>query len=86
MKGKIEDEIKKVGFSKVRIYRPSLLLGNRSKKRLGEWVMGMMFRLFSWMIPKTYAPTDASVLAKMMATHLHQTEEGVHIFEASMIQ
>ncbi len=86
VKGNVEDEIKKAGFSTVRIYRPSLLLGNRSKKRWVEWLMGVVFAMFFWMIPKKYAPTDASVLAEMMASHLHQMGDGVHIYEAGVIK
>lgn len=86
VKGLIEDELKKVGFHRLMIYRPSLLLGQRVKKRPSELVMALFFRWFFWAIPQKYHPTDSMVLANLMAEHALDFENGVHIFEASVIK
>ena len=86
VKGSVEHEIKKAGFPRLFIYRPSLLIGPRHEWRWGERIMGMLFRLFSGVIPKKYAPTYVASLATLMAKNLHQTNDGVHIIESSMIQ
>jgi uncharacterized protein YbjT (DUF2867 family) len=86
VKGAIENELKKNGFHRLLIYRPSLLLGRRAKKRPGELAMALFFRCFFWGIPKKYHPTDAVVLAKLMAEHALGFENGVHIFESSVIK
>ena len=46
-KGEVEVELKKLNFSKLRIMRPSFLIGNRKEKRLGEKIGIFLFKLFS---------------------------------------
>ena len=36
MKGELDDAIKELSFSKIRIFKPSLLMGQREEKRMGE--------------------------------------------------
>ena len=86
VKGSIENELKKNGFHRLMIYRPSLLLGQREKKRSAELVMALFFRCFFWAIPQKYHPTDSFVLAKLMAENALDFENGVHIFESSVIK
>ena len=46
-KGEVEEELKKLNFSKLGIMRPSFLLGNRKEKRFGEKIGIFLFRLLS---------------------------------------
>ena len=46
-KGEVEEELKKIKFSKLGIMRPSFLMGNRKKKRFGEKIGIFLFKLFS---------------------------------------
>ncbi len=85
VKGKIEDDLKKVGFETVLIYRPSLLLGDRDNIRYSEIGLSIMFKLFSWVIPKRYQPTDSDSLAKLMVKNASEPLKGVHTFEPDMI-
>jgi hypothetical protein len=39
MKGQLEDDVQKIGFKHTVILRPGLILGQREKSRLGEYVL-----------------------------------------------
>ena len=46
-KGEVEEELKKLNFSKLGIMRPSFLMGNRKEKRFGEKIGIFLFKLLS---------------------------------------
>ena len=46
-KGEVEEELKKLNFSKLGIMRPSFLMGNRKEKRIGEKIGIFLFKLLS---------------------------------------
>ena len=46
-KGEVEEELKKIKFSKLGIMRPSFLMGNRKQKRFGEKIGIFLFKLLS---------------------------------------
>ena len=46
-KGEVEEELKKLNFTKLGIMRPSFLLGNRKEKRFGEKIGIFLFKLLS---------------------------------------
>lgn len=48
-KGQAEEELKKIGFDRLVIVRPSLLLGNRSEKRLGEDIGKAIYYIFRFL-------------------------------------
>jgi uncharacterized protein YbjT (DUF2867 family) len=79
VKGAIEDHIAGMGFDSLIIYRPSLLLGKRREFRWTEALMGIGFRLFSWGIPRSLAPTDSAVLAKRMIADIKCPAPGVSV-------
>ncbi len=47
-KGEMEEQLKKVGFDRLVIVRPSLLLGKRNEKRLGEDLGKFFYSLFKF--------------------------------------
>ena len=79
VKGKLETELKKCGFERLMIYRPSLLLGDRKEWRLGEQLMTLFFKAFAWLIPTTYQATDAMLLAQNIHADIHRIKEGVYV-------
>tara|TARA_A100001015_G_scaffold311526_1_gene414950 strand:- start:5808 stop:6449 length:642 start_codon:yes stop_codon:yes gene_type:complete len=85
VKGNIEDDLKKVNFHSLNIYRPSLLVGNRSEIRVGEKITEAFFKFFSLIIPKKYLPTDSNKLAKLIVENLQQDNSGNQVFESFMI-
>ena len=46
-KGEVEEELKKLNFTKLGIMRPSFLMGNRKEKRFGEKIGICLFKLLS---------------------------------------
>ena len=60
-KGLVEEELKKLNFSKLGIMRPSFLIGNRKEKRVGEKIGIFLFKILS---PLFFGP-----LKKMRPIH-----------------
>ena len=85
VKGRVEESIQSFGFNRCVIYRPSLLLGKRKEFRPMEWVMGVFFKLFIWLIPQKYHPTRVSILANRIVNDIHQLNNGIHIVESAVI-
>lgn len=50
VKGKLEDEIKKLSLSSVVIFRPSMLLGNRNEFRFAEKIGQIAMRTFDFLL------------------------------------
>ena len=46
-KGQVEEELKRLNFTKLGIMRPSFLMGNRKEKRIGEKIGILVFKLLS---------------------------------------
>ncbi len=89
IKGELENALKKVGFKSLCIFRPSLLIGKRSKGRTGEFfgmVIGGILRPFLIGLFKKYRPIEAEVVARAMITAAKSGFKGVHIFESDEIQ
>lgn len=81
VKGKLENELKLLGFKKLNILRPSMLLGPRKEFRLGEWISKQIMILFSWLIPAKYmAVRDQMVARCMLHSTLHH-QNGTFILE-----
>lgn len=69
IKGKAEEELKSIGFERLVIVRPSLLLGNRNEKRLGEDIGKILYSVFKfvfWGPLKKYRGIEAIDVAKAM--------------------
>ena len=68
-KGKVEEELKKLNFSKLGIMRPSFLMGNRKEKRVGEKIGIFLFKMLSplFLGPlKKMKPIHSEKVAKAM--------------------
>ncbi len=67
MKGELEDKVMDLGFKRISIFQPSLLLGNRPETRLGEtmgaWVLPLVCRLPGL---KRYRPIRGDQVAARM--------------------
>ncbi len=69
VKGELESDVSKIDFDFVSIFRPSLLLGERSNdKRLGEGLAQTLFNLSKPILPATFSvrPIEASRVALAM--------------------
>lgn len=66
-KGELEDYARSLGFSRLDIIQPSLLLGPRKKFRPGEWLMQKICGPLAPLFPLAYRPIKATELARYMA-------------------
>ena len=86
-KGEVEEELIKLNFSKLRIMRPSFLMGNRKEKRYGEKIGIFLFKLLSplFLGPlKKMKPIKAEEVAKAMINVAQKDYEQI-IFESNEI-
>ena len=86
-KGLVEEELKKLNFSKLGIMRPSFLIGNRKQKRVGEKIGIFFFKLLSplFLGPlKKMKPIHSEKVAKAMIK-ISNGDFKQHIFESNEI-
>ena len=86
-KGEVEEELKRLNFSKLGIMRPSFLLGDRKEKRIGEKIGIFVFKLLSplFLGPlKKMKPIHSATVAKAMIA-ITQNNSSKTIFESNEI-
>ncbi len=86
-KGEVEEELKKLNFTKLVIMRPSFLLGNRKEKRFGEKAGIFLFKLFSplFLGPlKKMKPIQAKKVAQAMI-NVSNADFQKEVFESNEI-
>ena len=86
-KGEVEEELKRLNFSKLGIMRPSFLLGDRKEKRIGEKIGIFVFKLLSPLFVgplKKMKPIHSATVAKAMIA-VTQNNNSKIIFESNEI-
>ena len=86
-KGEVEEELKKLNFTKLGIMRPSFLMGNRKEKRFGEKIGIFLFKLLSplFLGPlKKMKPIHSEKVAKAMIK-ISNGDFKQHVFESNEI-
>ncbi|NTS43386.1 NAD(P)H-binding protein [Flavisolibacter sp. BT320] len=84
LKGEVEDDIKLLPLKTIAIFRPSMLLGNRTESRpaekIGQVAMPVLSGLLvgSW---RKYKPIHARDVAAAMVRASHQNEDGIFVYE-----
>ncbi len=86
VKGEIEDALKKLNFEALLLFRPSLLLGNRSEQRWGEQMGESVMKLFKPLIPEKYQAIEASKVAKAMVLITTSNVKGNIVYESDVLQ
>ena len=86
VKGEVERDLMALSYPTLLVFRPSLLLGNRSEKRLGERIGSGVMRLFAPLIPAKYKAVEAEKVATAMLTTMQQHHVGHHVFESNDLQ
>jgi uncharacterized protein YbjT (DUF2867 family) len=86
VKGEVERDLIALRYPTLLIFRPSLLLGNRSENRLGERIGSGVMRLFGPLIPAKYKAIESEKVANAMLTTMQQNHVGTHIFESNDLQ
>jgi uncharacterized protein YbjT (DUF2867 family) len=89
VKGEMETAVSQFNIPKIQVFRPSLLMGNRTEKRGGEKiaqaVMGKMGFLFAGRLLK-YKGIHADVVAKAMIKAAKEDVKGFTVFESGVMQ
>jgi uncharacterized protein YbjT (DUF2867 family) len=89
VKGEIEAAISVLNFQSVSIFRPSLLLGERTEFRLAERIMEPLAKAFSFFLIgglRKYRAIEARTVAAAMIEIARAKTQGVNIFESDRIQ
>lgn len=89
VKGEIEEELKKLNLKKLAIFRPSLILGQRSESRpaeaLGQILAKAIDPLLSLLVPQ-YAGVDAEKIADAMILSSKDQKLGNSLFLSDKIK
>jgi uncharacterized protein YbjT (DUF2867 family) len=87
VKGEIEQSLKALPFNSLLIFRPSLLLGDRNEKRVGEDIGKVVMKLIPYIGPlKKYKPILGRQVANAMHKQAKLSHNGVQVFESSSLQ
>lgn len=82
VKGEAEARLRAMAFRSVTIVRPSLLLGERAERRLGEEVG----KLLGFLAPPAYRPVEARDVARSIVRALAEDAPGVRVVENAEIR
>ena len=87
-KGEVEEKLKGLNFKQLTIVKPSILLGKRSKFRLGEFLSQRIFVLLSFLFVgplKKIKPINSKQVAKAMA-FIAKNGNSQMIYESDALQ
>ncbi len=86
VKGQVEEAIDRVGFQSYHIFRPSLLLGERTEKRAGEGAATVVYQALGFLIPLKYKAIDSAKVARAMLHMAKLNSKGKFIHESKELQ
>ena len=89
VKGQAEEAVKRVGFDAVHIFQPSLLLGHRAERRVGERLATVAARALVPLLAgplRRYRPIGAETVARAMIAVARRAERGVHTYPSDQIE
>lgn len=81
LKGEIEEAVIKKGPSSISIFRPSMLMGERKERRMGEAIGKVLMQAFSFLIPTRYKIIHAEKVALAMVKASKTEGNGVHYYD-----
>lgn len=86
IKGELDRDVQALGFQRVRIMRPSLLVGDREKARFGEKVGSVMLGAFNTVgLFRKYREIHGDVVAHAMVNAAFDPAPGTRIFELDQV-
>ena len=89
VKGEAEEAVRRLQFDGIQIFRPSLLLGARAKRRPAEWIAQVLGPLVGWMLVgplAKYRPIRAATVARAMVRVAREAPRGAHVYESDAIR
>jgi len=87
-KGEVERAVAASDLCSVQIFRPSLLLGQRTEVRTGERIAETVSRAISFLLLgplRKYRPIEARAVAAAMIVIAKRQPTGIHIYESDRI-
>jgi uncharacterized protein YbjT (DUF2867 family) len=88
IKGELDEKVKQLSFNKIRIFRPSLLLGERPEKRFGEKAAENILKIVVPIFPflKNQRPIEGEKVARaMIASAIKTDNDRIRIYELDEI-
>lgn len=86
VKGSVEADLAKLNIPSIGIFRPSMLLGDRTESRLGEKIGKVLMKAFDFIIPDKYKAIHVDQVAKAMVNYAQNPLKGVTITENDAMQ
>lgn len=89
VKGKLEQELQGMNFQQLKIFRPSLLLGDRQERRAGEDIAKVISQKLPFLYAgpmKQYSPIHAKEVATGMHKAAQLEDKKVCIYESEEIK
>jgi len=75
-KGEVEHSVRDVGFERVSVFRPALLITPRNESRLGESIAQTVVPWISWAFPKRYREIKVETVARAMIFDALSVQKG----------
>lgn len=88
VKGETEEALKSLRLRRLVVFRPGLLLGERSEFRLGEKIFSELFSLVAPILPMSWVKsigTEVNTLAERMVVEAKRPGPSVEVIEARQI-
>ncbi|XP_033638816.1 oxidoreductase HTATIP2-like [Asterias rubens] len=86
IKGQVEAETQELGFERLSIYRPALLLCNRQESRPGEWLAQKLLAPMEYLSPGTMTSPTTTVAKALINTIISQSTQAMEMFDSKSIQ
>ncbi len=86
VKGELEQAAMELGYKCVSLFRPSLILGDRPEKRMGEEVGKFFSQMFRFAIPAKYKAIQAADIARAIVRQAEDCKAFSRIFESHEIR
>jgi uncharacterized protein YbjT (DUF2867 family) len=89
VKGEVQDKLVSFNFDSLHILQPSLLLGEREERRLGEKVGEVLAKLLGPLMSggmKKYKAIDSAKVARAMVVLAQKREKGIFIHNSAELQ
>lgn len=86
MKGELDQAVQKLPFGSCVIMRPSILVGEREKKRFAETMAHQVMKVVTRFVLKKYKPIAGTEVARaMIVSSLEDPKPGTALYEAGAI-
>lgn len=85
-KGEAEEIVKGLGFPSLTVVRPSVIGGERERRRPMEYLSMRVLRAFAPVVPKRYRVVEANAIATAMIDAVLTAEPGCRTIESDALQ